>query len=59
MQTRKVYRVRVLSRRGGWQERDVAITPTDLMAETARLRRDPEVKAVEVLHEGEHLFALT
>lgn len=58
MQARKVYRVRVLSRRDGWREHEMAVTPADLMTFTADLRRDPEVQAVEVLHEGEHLYAL-
>ena len=59
MQARQAYRVRVLRRRGGWGERDLALTPADLMAETARLRRDPDVQALEVLCEGEHLYTLT
>ena len=58
MEARQVYQVRVLRRAGARQELQLACTPAELMVEAHRLRRDPDARAVEVLHEGEHLYAL-
>ena len=54
----RTYQLRVLRRRGGVEDVQIVCTPQQLMAEAHRLRRQPDAHEVEVLSDGEHLFAL-
>ena len=58
MDGRNDYLLRVLRRVGGWRDQRLTCTPKELMAEALRVRREPGAVTVEVLHDGEHLYAL-